>query len=119
MKKILLIDDDLDILEALEYFLKSRGYHVHKHSSGLHVEEIVKGYKPHIILIDVQLAEINGTNICNELKKSFNIPIIIMSGHRFTSSLECNADAYISKPFNMLGLLDTIQFHINNSDKEN
>ena len=118
MKKVLIIDDDLDILEAIDYFLKGRGYHVHTHSSGLHVPEIVKGYNPHIILLDVQLAEITGTDICNELKKSFNIPIIIMSGHRFTSSLQCNADAYISKPFNMVGLLDAIQFHINASTKK-
>ena len=118
MKKILVVDDDKDMLDLIEYILASRGFDVYTHSTGLHVPEIVKGYSPHIILLDVQLAEIIGTDICNELKKSFNIPIIIMSGHRFTSSHQCNADAYISKPFNMLGLLDAIQFHINDSTKK-
>ncbi len=113
MKKVLIIDDDLDVLEAMGSFLKSKGYHIHTHASGYHVPDIVKGYNPDIILLDVELSEVIGTDVCKELKKKFNIPIIIMSGHRYKSIHECNADAYISKPFNLIGLIDKINFHLN------
>lgn len=116
MKKLLLIDDDLDILEAMHYLLKSKGYKVHKHSSGFNVLNIVEGYKPDLIFLDVQLAELTGTQICKEIKKKFNIPIIIMSAHPYKSIHECNADAYLSKPFNMQGLIDKIEFHLGNSN---
>ena len=97
MKKILVVDDDQDVLFLVQHILESRGFDVHTHSSGLKVPEVVMNYNPNLILLDVSLPEKSGIEICNELKQIYSIPIILISAYskHQISSAESNAEGQV------------------------
>ena len=115
MKKILVVDDDKDTLEVVEFILTSHGFDVRTHPTGLYVNEAVTEFKPDLILLDIMLPGKLGTQVCKEVKTRSNIPIILFSAHaKETRSFSiCRADAFIGKPFNIDGLLNTINDHLN------
>lgn len=115
MKKILVVDDDVDILEVVTYILTSHGFNVKTHSSGFNVPDVVLHYCPNLILLDVRLPGKLGTDICKELKLVHQIPIILFSAHADYSKVfaECNADDFLEKPFDVKKLLDMISTHLN------
>ncbi len=115
MKKILLVDDDEDILEVVKGILLLNGYEVQTHSSCFNVSEVVKWNYPNLILLDIRFFGKSGTDICKELKEIYDIPIILLSadtkkGNEFALY---NADAFIQKPFDMKQLVDIITLHVN------
>ena len=115
MKKILLVDDDEDILDAVKSILTLNGFDVQTHSSNSNVSEIVKWNYPNLILLDIRFFGKLGTEICKELKEIYDIPIILLSadtkhGNKFE---QFNADAFIQKPFDIKQLVDTINLHVN------
>ena len=69
MKKILVVDDDLAILEVVEYFLTANGFKVQTHPTGLMVNEVVSHFQPDVILLDIMLPGKLGTQVCNEIKQ--------------------------------------------------
>lgn len=114
MKKILVVDDDEDILYVVTELLTSYGFDVQTHSTG-NVSEIVKWNNPNLILLDICFFGKFGTEICKELKEQYTIPIILFSadvkqGREFA---EYNADAFVQKPFDIKQLVDTINLHVN------
>ena len=115
MKKILIVDDDEDILEVVKWILKSQGFDVHTHSTGLNVTEVVMNYAPDIILLDIRLRGKLGTQVCKELKQIYTTPIILFSAHtKQDHALSiCHADAFIQKPFDMEQLVNTINLYLN------
>jgi DNA-binding response OmpR family regulator len=115
MKKILVVDDNKDILDILKIILTLYGFEVLTHSSGLGVPEIVTAYNPDLILLDINLPGKIGTEICKELKEKNNIPIILISANADIESTvqEAQADGFIEKPFEARHLLHTISSHIN------
>ena len=113
MKKLLVVDDDIEILEVLEIILTLRGFDVHTHTSGYNVPHIVSNYMPDLILLDISLPEKSGTEICKELKIIYPIPIILFSA-RFNAEQAyagCKADGFITKPFDLTELLNLINIH--------
>jgi DNA-binding response OmpR family regulator len=115
MKKILLVDDDEDILDIIESILKLNGFDVQTHSSNVDVSEIVKWNYPNLILLDIRFFGKLGTEICKELKQTYDIPVILISadtkrGNEFEL---CKADAFIQKPFKIKHLVDTINLYVN------
>lgn len=115
MKKILVVDDDEDILEVVKWILTSHGFDVHTHPTGLNVPEVVMKYVPDIILLDIRLPGKSGTEVCKELKQTYPTPIILFSAHiKEAQALAiCHADAFIQKPFEMKQLVNTINLHLN------
>ena len=115
MKKILVVDDDTDILEVVKIVLTSYGFEVETHSSGLGVPEIVTAFHPHLILLDINLPGKSGVEICKELKENTDIPILLFSAHADKKSIvqEAMADGFIEKPFEVTHLLNTIRSHVN------
>jgi DNA-binding response OmpR family regulator len=114
MKKILVVDNDQDILQLVEYILTSKGFDVLTHSTSVNVAKMVKYYAPNLILLDIHLPEKLGTQICKELKEIYTVPIILTSAyadHR-KSFIKSNADAFILKPFDIEQLVNTINLHI-------
>ncbi|HEV8079789.1 MAG TPA: response regulator [Chitinophagaceae bacterium] len=109
-KKILVVDDHLDILNVVDRFLKANGFNVLAHSSGKDVIEVVKVFKPDLILLDLQLDGKFSTHICKTLKKTTHIPVVLFSAYLDLEKMfhECDADAYISKPFDLEYLLNII-----------
>ncbi len=115
LKKILIIDDDEDILEAVSIILLNAGFDVDTHSSGLYVQQKVMDYQPHAILLDVNLPGKPGTQVYKELCKKFTIPIIFFSANADKREVlkECNAHAFISKPFDIKKLVNVISDCVN------
>ncbi|MBT9145896.1 response regulator [candidate division NPL-UPA2 bacterium Unc8] len=105
-KKILVVDDEKDILELLEYNLEKEGYEVLKAMTGEETLELVKKESPDLIILDLMLPGLDGLEVCKILKKdtkTASLPIIILTAKGEESDiivgLELGADDYITKPF--------------------
>lgn len=114
-KRILVVDDDEDIREIITYVLESEGYQVFGLDNGRSVVNTVHQLKPDIVLLDVQLGDRDGRNICRELKEeqaTQAIPVIIISANHGWPSLrekKCNADDFLAKPFDLSELVDHVR----------
>jgi len=102
--KILIIEDEPDIAGMLEYLLRDEGYVVVVAYTGEQGLELVNNEEFHLIVMDLSLPGIDGLTVCNRIKQSFTIPIIILSARDkdsdVISGLEIGAEDYITKPFN-------------------
>jgi two-component system response regulator VicR len=117
MKKILIIDDDEDLVGITKHILKPKGFDVQTLTNGLNVLNVVKHYNPDIILLDILLYGESGTDICKELKRRYQMPILLFSAHtkKGEAFADCEADGFLAKPFNTNELLNIIQQHLNPS----
>src|SRR6185436_13158393 len=116
MKKVLIVDDDQNILEVIKFILTSNGFEVRTHSTGLDVYEVVLDYHPNLILLDIRLPGKLGTEICKELKQiDSKLPIVLFSAHAEKGKALgiCGADDFLEKPFDIGDLIDTINLHVN------
>jgi DNA-binding response OmpR family regulator len=121
MKQILIVDDDPDILDALQFVLKDAGYTTETTQSGESVENLIheKDF-PDLIILDVLLSGKDGREICRKLKhneKTKKIPILMISAHPDIEKtvIEAGADAFIAKPFDIEELLQTVKALVNTS----
>ena len=103
--KILVVDDDLDIIEILKYNLNNSGYFVKSASNGIKAIKKAKKFLPDIILMDVMMPEMSGIEACSEIRKINqlrNTIIIFLSArsedYTQISAYDAGADDYISKP---------------------
>jgi two-component system alkaline phosphatase synthesis response regulator PhoP len=103
--KVLLVDDELDILEFLSYNLEKEGYIVYTAKNGLEAIKIAEKRTPHLIILDVMMPEMDGIAACEELRKipSLNNTIIAFltaRGEDYSqiAGFEAGADDYITKP---------------------
>ncbi len=114
MKKVLIVDDDDDIREILSMILSDEGYAVSCLNNGSEVYETVLQYNPDLILLDVQLGDADGRDICQRLKNDSltkKLPVIIVSAtHGWHTRHEkgCNADFYIAKPFDVNQIVEEV-----------
>jgi DNA-binding response OmpR family regulator len=117
MKKVLVIDDDLDILEAVQMILESGGYDCDITTKGDETYKKIAEYTPDLIILDVLLSGNDGRRICENLKKddkTKDIPIIMISAHPSAknSVKQCGADSFIAKPFSIKVLLSEVESYI-------
>jgi DNA-binding response OmpR family regulator len=116
--KILIIDDDKDILDALGEMLELSGYEVETcEKDGGYIDKRIEIFKPQLILLDVLLSGHDGRHICRRLKsqdKTKDIPIIMISAHPDAekSALEAGANAFLPKPFDIGKLRDQIKLQL-------
>ena len=103
--KILIVDDDLDIIEILKYNLNNSGYFVKSANNGIKAIKKAKKFLPDIILMDVMMPEMSGIEACSEIRKIdqlSNTIIIFLSArsedYTQISAYDAGADDYISKP---------------------
>jgi CheY-like chemotaxis protein len=115
-KKILVADDDPGIIDAMQILLEDEGYEVITTTDG---ETILKMYeqKPDLVFLDIWMSGMNGNVICRKLKEdkeTRDIPIIIFSANRDTEeiSMECGADGFLSKPFEVKDLMQIVRNHV-------
>lgn len=116
-ERILVVDDDTDILEFVEPFLSELGYQVRTSPSGLIFQHVQRDI-PDLILLDIFLHERDGRVICKQLKANAltgHIPIILCSAltSKDDALRESGADDFLSKPFNLQELLDLVRKHLN------
>lgn len=118
MDRILLVDDDIDVLSVVKMMLSEKGFQVHAISDWKDIEGSIKMFYPDLILLDVHLGDADGRNICKQLKESENtrhIPVILFSAiYDLQNNLkECRAEAFLSKPFEPSRLIETIKSNLN------
>ncbi len=103
MIKILLVEDDKDIIVNLTEFLTSEGYYIKNVNGQTKAMQAISEEVFDIVLLDISLAEGNGFSVCKAIKSNYNIPIIFLtaSGDEYSTltGFELGADDYISKPF--------------------
>ena len=101
--KILIVDDDVNICELLRIYLEKEGFDVALVTDGLKAVAEFNAFNPDLVLLDIMLPHIDGWQICREIRKTSQTPIIMISakGETFDKvlGLELGADDYISKPF--------------------
>jgi len=114
--KILVIDDEAEITEIIETFLKDAGYQVLVENSSVMGIERTKSFKPDLILLDIMMPFMDGYEVCDELKKNKeteNIPVIFLTGKDARSdegkSFKVGGDMFIKKPFNCERLLEIVR----------
>jgi len=117
MKKILLIDDDPDIISVLQILLKKKGYQVATASREEEAYKQVELFMPHLIVLDVLLSGVDGRTICKKLKNaesSKHIPIIMFSAHPSAQKnmADFGADDFLPKPFEGSKILERIEIQL-------
>jgi DNA-binding response OmpR family regulator len=79
-KKIMVVDDDPNIVKLLTFLLEKWGYEVSHSRDGLDCMSVVEYEKPDLVLLDIMMPGLDGISVCSEITTSFNIPVIIVSG---------------------------------------
>ena len=114
MSRILLIDDDKDLLAVLKTLLQKKGFDIYARDSWEEDSGIINYFKPNLVILDVFLAGLDGLEICKKIKRSpfwKNIPVLMVSGFprvAETAVYEYGADDFIAKPFEVSDLLRKI-----------
>lgn len=105
MKKILIIEDEKNLIDIIADTLSEEGFHIIKAFNGDDGLQEFYDQKPDLVLLDINLPKKNGWNICSEIRKYSNIPIIMMTARDTEfdelKGLELGADDYITKPFSL------------------
>ncbi len=108
-KKLLIVDDDLKLLEFLDDYFSAKGFSVEAVNSGLRMQHSLAKQQFDLVILDLGLPDGNGIDLARELRRTSNIPIIMLTGQGGAIDrvvgLEVGADDYVSKPFNNRELL--------------
>ncbi|MDD5189823.1 MAG: response regulator transcription factor [Dehalococcoidales bacterium] len=113
MNKILVVEDDRNLLETIKYNLTKEGYEALTAADGALALEIARREKPDLMILDVMLPEIDGFEVCRILRKETDMPIIMLTARVGETDrimgLDTGADDYMSKPFSIRELLARIR----------
>ena len=111
--KILTIDDDRNICEAIKLYLENEGYDVATANDGASGVEVFKSYDPDLVLLDIMMPQKDGWQVCREIREISSKPIIMVSAKGEVIDrvvgLELGADDYMEKPFDMKEILARIR----------
>jgi len=107
--KILIVEDDSNLLNTLKYNLQKEGYGVVTASDGAEALEIARREKPSLVILDIMLPVISGFEVCRILRTEMTVPILMLTAKVEETDkivgLEIGADDYMTKPFSMRELL--------------
>ena len=111
--KILIVDDDENICELLRLYLEKDGFETIVANDGEQAVDYASKYSPDLILLDIMLPKLDGWQVCREIRKTSETPIIMLTakGETFDKilGLELGADDYVSKPFDTKGVIARIK----------
>ena len=112
-QKILVVEDELTLLETLEYNLKRQGYDVSTAADGPAALETAREKNPDLILLDVMLPGLDGLEVCRILRQETTVPILMLTARDDeidkVLGLEMGADDYVTKPFSMRELMARVK----------
>ena len=116
MAKILVCDDDKEIVEAIEIYLNQDGHQVLAAYDGIEAVEILKKESVDLLIMDIMMPRMDGIRATLKIREEHNIPIIILSAKSEDADkilgLNIGADDYITKPFNPLELVARVKSHL-------
>ncbi len=114
-QQILLVEDEEQIAQLLRRYLESVGFEVHSETRGAEAIKFAAEHRPDLVILDLQLPDIHGYDVCKELRKqyhSWTLPILMLTGMDAPMDqlrgYAHGADAYVTKPFEPPELLPTI-----------
>ena len=116
MYNILVVDDDKEIVESIEIYLRNEGYKVFKAYDGIEALDILTTEEIHLILMDIMMPKLDGIKATIKIRQEKNIPIILVSAQGEDTDkilgLNIGADDYITKPFNLLELIARVKSNL-------
>ena len=115
-KKILVVDDEKPIADIIEFNLKKEGFEVHCAYDGNDAIQKVEDIQPDLILLDIMLPGRDGMEVCREVRKKYETPIIMLTAKDSeidkVLGLELGADDYVTKPFSTRELLARVKANL-------
>ena len=110
---VLIVDDEYEIREAIEIYLKNEGIKVFQATDGIEALEVLKTEEIHLILMDIMMPRMDGIKATFRIRENKNIPIIMLSAKSEDTDkilgLNIGADDYITKPFNPMELVARVK----------
>ncbi len=119
MKRVLVVDDNEDILSVISMVLDIEGFEVKCCDNGHEIADAISAFSPDVILLDIMLGDMDGREVCRKLKsnpETGNIPVIMISAsHNLfdKKSNDCPADDFIAKPFDIDNLTQKVRQQVN------
>jgi two-component system, OmpR family, KDP operon response regulator KdpE len=111
--RILLVDDEVAIQRAVGPLLRTRGYDVDVAGTGMDALEMFETHKPDLVVLDLGLPDLEGTEVCRRVRAKSRVPIIVLSARSAeadkVNALDLGADDYVTKPFGPEELLARIR----------
>lgn len=115
-KKIVVVDDERPIADILEFNLEKEGYEVHSAYDGNDALELILEVVPDIVLLDIMLPGMDGMEVCREVRKKHDMPIIMLTAKDSeidkVLGLELGADDYVTKPFSTRELIARVKANL-------
>lgn len=112
-ERVLVVDDDVEIVRAIAINLENEGYEVRRAYDGLEALDIVASEEIHLIIIDVMMPRLDGLSAVMKIRERKNIPIIVLSAKSEDTDkilgLSMGADDYVTKPFNPMELMARVR----------
>ncbi|MCO8194539.1 response regulator transcription factor [Anaerofustis sp. NSJ-163] len=110
---ILVVDDDKEIVKAINIYLSNEGYNIFEAYDGYAALEVVKKEEIHLIVLDIMMPKLDGISTLTKLRKEKNVPVIFLSAKSEDTDkiigLNIGADDYVTKPFNPLELIARVK----------
>ena len=121
MYNVLVVDDEKEIRDAIEIYLRGENIKVIKAEDGLQALDILESNQVHLIILDIMMPKLDGIKTCMRIRENNNIPIIMLSAKGEDSDkilgLNVGADDYIAKPFNHLELVARVKSQLRRYEK--
>jgi DNA-binding response OmpR family regulator len=112
-EKILLIEDEEDIVRLLEFRFRQEGYEVHSAPNGVEGLRILQQEHPHLVVLDVMMPRMNGWETCKRIREYSDVPIIMLTALAHETDkvrgLELGADDYVTKPFSLAEVIARVR----------
>jgi len=114
--KVLVVDDETQITRVLRTSLSAQGYDVRSANDGEMALEVMKDWSPNLIITDLSMPNMNGIQLCRQVRTTAAVPIIVLSvrsqEEQKIEALDAGADDYVTKPFSMNELLARVRANL-------
>jgi DNA-binding response OmpR family regulator len=111
--RVLVVEDDIEITDALRRSLRNEGYDVRTAGDGIEALDVAADFVPDLVVLDLGLPRLDGTEVCRRLRAEGDVPILMLTARAETedrvSGLDIGADDYLVKPFERLEFLARIR----------